>query len=274
MLWVGLILAVIGGVLLFVSTRAAGRAQHMSTIETSRVGDIVSLVNEVKAELPGESTGYHDYVELKGSVACDAPVMGELSGLPAALVETTVKRRYEERREVRDSDGRVTTRWETRTETVSNNKRESPFYLDDGTGRVRVLATGASLDLDEVVDRFEPANAVEVSSGGNVAISFGRMSISLGGGRWGNDRRTLGYQFTERIMPVGRPLYVLGEVADTPDGLLMRKPQDGSKRPYLVSLKSEEELVQKAQSSAKWQKIGGVALIALGVVLALVGIIT
>jgi len=87
-----------------------------------------------------------------------------------------------------------------------------------------------------------------------------------------SDRRTVGYHFAEKVLPVEHDLYVLGEFADTSDGLVIRKPSDGDK-PFVVSLKSEQELTMSAQSSAKWMQIFGIGLVAVGVVLAVIGVL-
>jgi len=278
MLWVGLVLIVIGAVLFFLSTRAANKAHYMQATETSKVGDLLSLVGEIKADMPaGMSTGWRDYVELKGRVACDEPLRGELSDTPAAICETTVERVVERREERRDAQGNVRTEWRKHTDTVSSNRREAPFYLEDDTGRLRIKPTAKAVELVKVVDRFEQPNAIEQMSGGNLVLNHGgfRLSVSTGGFLGGSSSRTIGYKFIEKILPVGGPLYALGEVADTDDeGVVLRQPTDDQKkRPFLVSGKTEEELTRSSKKKATIMKVIAGVLAAGGVALAIVGVL-
>ena len=52
-------------------------------------------------------------------------------------------------------------------------------------------------------------------------------------------------------------------MADTSDGLVLRKPAEGDK-PFVLSLKTEAELQRSAQSSARLMRIAAIALAALG----------
>ncbi len=273
MLWFGLVLLVVGAILFFVSTRSSNKAFHAKATETSKIGDLASLVGEIAGDMPaGMSTGFKDYVEVKGRVACDTPIMGELSDVPAAIFETRVRRVVERREERRDAQGNVRTEWRKSEETVSDNRREAPFYIEDDTGRIRVKPN-KKIELEKVVDRFEPAEAIEFMSGGSTSLSFGRFRMSLGSGGFGSHSRTLGYKFTEHILPVGKTVYALGEAADTDDeGLVLRKPTDEQKgKPFMLSLKTEEEIVRSAEKSAMVMKVisavlavGGVALVVVG----------
>jgi len=271
-LWVGLILIVLAVVMFVFSGKAADKALFMKATETKKVGDVLSLIQEVSADLGGGPTGYAELAEFKGHFVTDEPVIGAFSNKPAAIVVTRVERQYEERTEVRDSDGNYRVEWRRGSETVGGDRQTARFWLDDGTGRVRIDPNGASLDLVRVVDRFEPPNNVESLSGGRMALRLGGVSLSIGG--VGSTRRTVGYKFTEEALPLDVPAYVLGEVADTEEGLVVRKPADeDKKRPFVVSTKSEAELVRSAESSAKWLRLGSYAVGAGGVVLALMGLV-
>lgn len=279
MIWFGLVLLVIGAVLFFFSTRAADKAHHIQATETSRIGDLQRMVAEIKAEMPGGGgSGYSDYVELKGKVVCDEPLRGDLSDTPAVICETTVQRIVERREERRDSQGNVRTEWRKQTETVSSNRREAPFFVDDGTGRIRVKPAAKGVDLVKTVDRFEQPAAIEQMSGGNLTLGLGgfRLALSSGGLLGGSHSRTVGYKFIERALPVGKTVYALGEAADTDDdGLVLRAPvDDPKKRPFVVSLKSEEELVRAAKKSSMVMRIIAIALAVGGVALFVIGLVT
>ncbi len=266
MLWAGLFVVVIGGVLLYLARKAADRVLQMKATETSTVSALRSLIDEVRKELGGGPSEWRDAVELKGHVGCERPIQAEMSGQPAVVVRGSVVREVEELREEEDSDGNVTSRWVSRTETVNNTSLETPFWLDDGTGKIDVRPGGASFTLQKVVDRFEPAAQVQRGA----SITFGSFSFQAPALSHRSSYRVKGYRFTEEILPVGAKIYALGEVSDTNDGTALHKPQDKSKA-FLLSTKSEEEMVGAAESQAKWMKIGGIAAIGLGVVLIIFG---
>lgn len=269
---VGGILVAVGALLAFFSRRSGGRAALMKATETSRIGELTSLVDEIRADLPGsDGTGFTQFVELKGRVVCDEPVMAELSAQQVAIADTRVERIVETRHEVRDSQGHVRTEWRKTHETVSQNRREAVFHIDDGSGRVRVSTAGAKLDLEKVVDRFEQPGVVEQGATGQLTVGIGSFRMAIGS-MAGGGRRTVGYRFEERVLPTQRELYVLGEVADTSDGLVLRKPEERG-RPFLLSLKNEDEVVRSTESSARWMKIGGGLLAVAGIALVVIGLL-
>jgi hypothetical protein len=266
MFWIGLIVVALGGLLLYLAKGASERVYQMKTTETSRVGDLLQLIADVRAEMGGGASELREYVEIKGVVGSDGPMEAEMSGQAAVIVQSEVTRDVEELREHRDSEGNVTTRWEKRTESVHSNRLESPFWLDDGSGRVEVRPGGADVTLQKVVDRFEQPSAVE-SGGGQ--FSFGRFSFSSRMLGPSQNFRVIGYRFVESILPLGARLYALGELSDTGEGVALHKPSVD--KPYLLSTRSEEEIVQSGMSQAKWMKIGGIAALALGGIALVVG---
>ncbi len=265
---IGLLLIVVGIVAGVVGRLAARKVRVMTATKTSRLGDLLPSFEAVREELGGSSSEMHQTVELKGHVACDAPVVGELSKQTAAVVHTRVSREVEVLQRTRDKNGRTQERWVRSTEHVHSNEVEAPFFLDDGTGRVRIRPAGANLDLTEVVDRFEQPTTVEQSSG---SISLGSFSFSFST-TLGSGKRTIGYRFQESILPLNAELYVLGELSDTGDGLAVRD-SDRDDRPFIVSTKGEESLVRSGKSTAKWGKIGGLAAFGIGLVVTAVGAI-
>ena len=277
MFWVGLVLLAVGALLFFLSKRTQKRVHYLKATETSKIGDIEKLVSEVAADMPdGQATGYKEYVEVKGRLVCDEPLRGDISDATGAIVETEVVRVSERREETRDAQGNIRTEWRKHEETVSSNRRESPFWVDDGTGRLRVKPKGArGVELVKVMERFETAGN-ESGFGGQITLSMGRFQMSLGSGRWDpTSSRTLGYRFIERVLPIGKPIYAIGEVAATVDeGLLLRPPTDeDKKKPFMVTPKTEEEIVAASQKSAKIMRIIAIVLGAVGLLLAVWGLL-
>ncbi len=307
MLWIGLILLVIGALLFVGSRKSADRVFHMKATETSRIGDAIGLLKEVGGDLPGGDAGLTSYVEFKGQLVTQQPVQAQLSGQMAAIVETRVEHVYEEYRESRDSQGNIRSSWSRSSDTMSSDRQESVFELDDGSGRVRIK-TGPGVELVEAKEIFQPANSLQ-TVGGGMMLSIGGFQLQFGGdgGHGGgpsgfgggghaaagygmmrrgspftyggagffnnNHRRTLGYRLTENILPLGRHTYALGELASTDEGWVLRAPTGlDEKKPFLVAAKTEEELVTSHGRKSFWMRVGAIVLAVGGLALIAGGI--
>jgi len=237
------IFLVAGGVLLYYRSRTRQKAGLMSQTATSGASEVSGLA-------PGT------LVEVKGTLRCEEPLTSEMANETCAYYSARVVREYLE--EDHDDDGPGSDR---RSETVAHNERHAPFFVEDGSGRVAVNAEGAEVDAKQVVDRFE-----KHTGGDGPSISFGGTTLSLGGGE-----RTLGYRYTESILPVDAPVYVLGAVRE---GGGIGAPTSGDREHrFVVSHRSEEELGQNLGKTALWLGVGGIGSLVLGVVLLVIGIV-
>lgn len=253
------VLMAVGALVLFLVARSQGaKALDMQSTETSSAAELASLAAEVAKEIgPGSFTRV---AELKGVIECGEPLKAEMSGTPCVYYRSSVTREYEERVEVSDKDGNR--HWETRrgSEQVASNERRVGFRLRDETGTVEIDPQGADIDAERSLSRFE--------AGGGGALRFGDFVLELGGLAMGlGGRRTIGYRLEEWIIPLGRRLYVLGEAGDAEGRLLVRKPGAKGGR-YIISLKTEEELVKSARGLALGLRIGAGVLLAGALVLA------
>jgi len=292
MLWFGLILLVVAAILVLVARKSHSRIYHMKATETSRVGDLLKMVKEVGAAMPdGNALGFSDYVEIKGQFVTERPVVGRISGQPAAIVEVEVLHMFEEYRETRDSQNRVSGSWSRSSESMSRDRQEATFFIDDGTGRLRVKPDGKA-ELTKIREEFQPASALQSHAGGGNVIAFGGIQMQFGGSPSGfgggggnyhyggqgyfnsNSRRTLGYRFVESALPLGRPSYALGEVLVTEDeGLVLRPPpKDDKKRPFILAAQTEENLIGGAEKKARILKVIAIVLAAGGSALVVGGI--
>jgi hypothetical protein len=261
MLIAGLILLVIAvGAFLFARSQRA-KARAATATETLGCGDIEQLSQGVGAEVGAGS--FRQRCEVVGAAAPGESGVTQAphSGTDAVWHRSTVTHRYWEM-ERRETDGR--THWDRveREETVSDITSAAPFVVSDATGQVAVSPEGADVDAPErVVDRFE-----QQTGGGAVAEGFlsGVLSAAL---RSGERTGSLGFRYEEWIIRPGARLYVHGEVADASGRLAFAKPTKGR---FVISTRSEEEIVGEAERWAKWSAIGaGVAAVAgLGLVVA------
>jgi hypothetical protein len=237
------IFLVAGGVLLYFRSRSQQKAGLMSQTETSNASEVSSLA-------PGT------LVEVNGTLRCEEPLTSEMSEKTCAYYSATVTREYLER-DYNDDDDVGSDR---RSEIISQNEQFAPFSVEDATGSVPVSAEGAEVDARQVVNRFERNTGSEGPS-----ISLGGATLNLGGGE-----RTIGYRFTESILPVDTPVYVLGTVQES--GEIGAPPPGEAEHRFVVSHRSEEALGQSLGKTVLWLGVGAIGAFVLGVVLLLIGI--
>ncbi|MBL91397.1 MAG: hypothetical protein CMH56_06235 [Myxococcales bacterium] len=254
------ILLLIAGVLIFFMRKNLDKIYHMKATETSTVQQLKEMAQSVRADMGEGPSHWNQQVELKGKVVCEHPLQGQFTDRPAVVVKTKIVREYEEYKESRDSEGKVTRRWVKRSDTLHDDTRDTSFSIDDGSGSIHVSPSGAEYTLESVVNRFEPPGAMDRGN----TISIGGFSLSLGNMSFGSSRRLLGYRIKESILPVGSDIYALGEVRDGTDGLTLNDPSN-KEEPFLLSVKSEEELLSQYGKTANIQKYAAIGLAAVSV---------
>ncbi|MBL7988412.1 MAG: E3 ubiquitin ligase family protein [Chlorobi bacterium] len=253
LLIIGLLLVAVGGLLLYLRSRAEGRLLEIGFTETVTAQEVRDLHAQIAAELG--AGGFSQFVELKGKLRCAAPLTAELSGQPCAYYTMSVEERYEETYQEQDGEGGTRTATRTGSNIVASNTQSALFQLHDATGELDVNPTGAEIHPRQTVSRFEPfAGGPSITMGGFVL----QVGVGLGG------RRVLGYHYTEAILPLDSQLYLLGEATDTSGQLTVQKPRE--KKPFIISLKTEEELVRGAKGSIKWYLYGAIAAFVIGAV--------
>src|SRR5215217_9501816 len=203
----------------------------MVQTETSGASDVSGLA-------PGT------LVKVKGALRCEEPLTSE----SCAYYSSKVMREYLDR----DYDDEDDVGSDRCSEVVAHNEQFAPFVVEDSTGTVAVNAEGAEMDAKQVVNRFERNTGSE-----GPTISLGGTTIHLGGGE-----RTLGYHYTETILPVDAPVYVLGTVQQ---GGGIGTPSGDEEHRFVVSHRSEEALGQSLGKTVLWLGVGGIASIALGI---------
>src|SRR5215211_2692361 len=237
------IFLVAGGVLLYFRNTTKQKSALMSHTETSSASDVSGLA-------PGT------LVEVKGTLRCEDPLTSEMAEKTCAYYSSTVTREYL-RPDYDDDDNDVGSN--RRSEVMAQNVQFAPFTVEDDSGAVAVDAEGAEVDARQVMNRFDR------NTGNEGTFSLGGVSINLSGGQ-----RTIGYRYTESILPVDESVYVLGPVQE--DGGI-GAPQSGEEgHRFVVSHRSEEALGQSLGQTVLWLGVGGVGALVLGVVLLVVGI--
>ena len=200
----------------------------MAATETSNARDVAG-------KAPGT------LVELKGQFRCSAPLVSEFAQKPCVWYRALTEREVEKRET--DSDGK----WRTRRdyETESDVTKFAPaVVIEDATGSVAVEFNWAKVEGEQVHHRTESAG-----------VGQSLVSGLLGAG-------TLGYRYTEWVVAADIPVYLLGTVIA---GGKIGKAS-GSKQPFVISIKSEEERSRSLGRSRVWELASAVVagLIAVG----------
>ncbi|MGE3800368.1 MAG: E3 ubiquitin ligase family protein [Candidatus Kapaibacterium sp.] len=250
---IGAILSGIGALLLFLKGKSEDKLLEVKVTQTSQATELTELQQAVASEIgPG---GFSQLAEVKGVGESEKPLTGELSNQPCLWYSMRVEELYEETYTETDANGNSVTRTRTGSNNVANNTQSIPFSLRDESGSIMVYPEGAKIEGRKVVDRHEPAQ------NGLGTISFGSFSMSL---TPNHGRRITGYRYHEEILPVGERLYIIGDANDRDGGILaFRKPLEKGK-PFIVSIRSEEEIAKGLETSAKVKQWIGFGLIGVG----------
>ncbi len=262
---IGAILIGVGVLLIFLRTKKQGMLLEIKSIQTSTAKELTEMCASINQEL-GTTGGFRQLAEVKGIIKCDTPLTAELSKQPCVYYDMKVEERYEETYWDKDANGNQVRKTRTGNTTVSSNSQRVNFYVEDATGRIQVNPNGADIDPVQVVNKYEPHTANQTR------ISFGGFSLNLTAGSTG-DRKILGYEYTEKIIPLDRSVYVLGEATDSSGALMIQQPQEKGK-PYIITLKSEEELTKSTESAIKGFMIGAIVCWVLGAAAIVFGILS
>jgi len=236
----------------------------MESTETSTV-EFLKKLSQSMVEGVGAGTLFY-FTEVKGKVASAAPLASELAGMACVHYVMQVNREFEETYFEKNERGEQIQKTRTEVETVASNRRSIAFSVDDGTGHIRVEPDGASIIAEKVLSRFEPSAN---QAGGTLKV--GNFSLSLPQNLREGDRRTLGYRFEESAIPVGKEVYVIGEVNEQNGELVLRRPREKGR--FIISTQSEEELVRREASAIKWFGISAIVLALIGIGLILYAVL-
>ncbi|MBR1752234.1 MAG: hypothetical protein IJ740_15435 [Ruminococcus sp.] len=264
----GAALIALGVYLAYFQRNKTGNALlDIQSMKTSTISD----VKEAMADMASISDNYREYVELKGTVTAKTPQKTPFSQKDAAYYTATTYRVYEETIRERDSNGNMRTRTVKHEDRISEEESGEELILTDENGdtiTIETVGQGGRFDLVKITDRFEPANNYNTN---NFFMNPRRRFQSFGGDFvGGNGRSLLGYRMVEMAFSAGQKLYVLGE-AYMNGGVLMIGPPNDKSRQFIVTAKSEEELVKNKESAKKSSLIGGIVCGVIGLIIIIVG---
>jgi len=235
-----ILIAVIGFFILGAARRKQADIIGTETYTASEIADVYKTSKEEMLD-----GAFRIRCELKGTAAGDELLAAPLSGKRGVWYRSLVERQRQVTEFITDSQGRRQKRVSQVWDTVSDETNAVDFFVADDSGRTRVVVKGAEVIGAHLVhDRFEPE------------AGFG-------------DNRVLGYRKREWLVPDGVNVYALGTVSDEGGALAMRKTGDR----FIVSLKSEQELVRELTGRVKAWRVLVPLLGVVGVLLAAAGFI-
>lgn len=237
----------------YIRPRTQGHVTEIKYMQTKTISELRDMFSQMDSS--GLGNDYREFVELKGRVVSDNLIETPFSNRKVVYCESKLAQVTESRKEYRDSNGNWQTRMEKQENTISNEKSSQDItMIDNSTNDPVVLeinATGCKLDIPKTFDRFEPKGNL-----GNY-----RYFNSFSWNRYGSE--TLGFKMTEETIESNQNLYVIGEAFKVGDTIHIGRPQD-NKKPFIVTTKSEEDLINKSNQNALLLLIGGIVSIVIG----------
>ncbi|XP_072960195.1 E3 ubiquitin-protein ligase SP1-like [Typha angustifolia] len=223
---------------LYLLGRSSGRDADVlkSVTRVGQLKDLADILDTACKVLPL-------VVTISGRVGSDAPINCEQSGLRGVIVEETAEQHF-----LKHNDAAS---WIQDSALMLSMNKEVPWYLDDGTGHVYVVGARGATGLVLTV-------ASEVFEESGRSLVRGTLDYLQG-------LKMLGVRRTERVLPTGTFLTVVGEVVKDDIGTVrIQRPHKG---PFYVSQKGIDQLISYLGQWARWYNFASMGFTAVGVYL-------
>ncbi|MDB1087638.1 GIDE domain-containing protein [Streptomyces sp. ACA25] len=258
MVWAGLIALVAALVCAWFAHRARTHIRAMVGTETLPVAELEQL-RQAAVEAAGE--GHFRYrCEVVGVARphADGPLTSQLKEVDCVWHRHRVTHKYWEIR----TDNEGNRRRQESTRVVSQHASAQPFRVEDATGAIVIEPGKREVDgAEKILDRFERDTGASTGE-----LRIGSLSLSLP-----SNSGSIGYQHEEWALAEGRRLYVHGEATDAGGSLRIGAPAEGGV--FLISTRSQEELVRSENRKLRGFGAGAVVAAAAGLVLSAVGLL-
>jgi hypothetical protein len=249
---------IVGGALIGVLVTRAIKNKNIE-IKFMQTTSLSDLKKQLADSAGAGLTGYRQYVEIKGVADAETSEKTPYSEKEVAYFTADFYQVDEEAETYTDENG-THQRMKRKESLVSSQKSYAPLYVKDSQGEEKALielaASGMQLDMGKTFDKFEPVNAM------NQYGFFGALNLLQTG------IKTVGYRMVEHSIALGQPLYVLGDAMLQDGRIAISKPAD-KKKPFIVSIKSEADLVRGNESKAVFSLVGGIAMGIAGILVIL-----
>ena len=242
---IGVIALGIGILMIYLRKKNEDKIFLIKKTETKKANDLQTLCAEIASEIGAGS--FNEITEVTGIIKTNNPIQSELANRECVHYSFRVIREWEEEYYTTDQQGNRIQQTRRGSDTVSSNSRSTNFHIEDNTGQIEINPNGADIESIKVLDDFRPGGD---DRGGS--LSFGGLSFNVPS--LGSGRRTLGYRYEEYILPTNVRAFVLGEATDSSGQLMVQQPKeedDDEVRRFLISTKSEAEILKAAASKSK-----------------------
>lgn len=237
-------------------TKNERNINEMKYMQTKSIAELKEMFSKMDSD--GLGSNYREFVELKGTVVSDNLIDTPFSNRKVAYCQSKLIQVTQTTEQYKDSNGNYRTQTTKHEVPISDEKSSQDVSIIDNSTKepvyVEINATGCNLDIPKTFDRFEPKN------------NLGRYryfeSFSLS--RFGAE--TLGFKMTEKTIEANQYLYVIGEAFRVGNVIHIGKPMDNGK-PFIVTTKSEEDLINSSKQKSLFMLIGGMVAIILGILL-------
>ncbi|MBR6100948.1 MAG: hypothetical protein IKP95_00805 [Ruminococcus sp.] len=223
-------------------------------------------IKEALEAMQDYDPNYRELVEFKGIASTNGNVVTPYSNTRVAFYVAENYQVSENSEEYRDANGNKRIRTNRSEQKMGEEVSNAELLVKDPAGNEIVIETKGienKLELDKSYDVLDRSNT------GNPAPA---RSFGFGGVRAnGTGHRIIGYKLIEKTFALNTALYVLGEAYMMSNRIYIGPPKNG-KDPFIVTSKSEEQLLKSKKSSQTTSLVGGLGLALLGLVLFIVGI--
>ncbi len=261
---VGAVVGIVGVILWIVKGKKEGKAAHLDLTETSKVSEVNENYTSIQSSM-GDGSFTH-FCEVKGVAHTDSPLESELAKEQVVYYSAKVEHQYEKLEKKKNSEGKMEKKWVKKKDIVSDNTRWADNWgVKDDSGFIKIDPAKAELHTEQIFSQFEKSDSKD-----NNALNIKIGGFSLGIGDKNPGIKSIGYKYTEEAIKLNTDLYVLADANDRDGTLNLSKPKD-KKLPFIVSTKSEDELIGDLGSSIKGLTIGAYVCWGLGGVGIIVG---
>ena len=229
--------------------------------DTSTVTELKQLQAAIEAEIGGGS--FQQVVELKGAIEAKNPLTSELGEEECVYYRTNIEEEYERTYYETDDEGQRVKKTSQETRKLAGNETSIRFQLEDATGKIVVNPNQANIEALQTIDHYEPY-------GGGKKVRYRNFKLDHSPKQSG-DHRILGYRFQEWVLRVGTPIYLLGEVDDREGQLIVENPKE-TEQPFLITYKTEAELIEGKKGAQAAFQIGFWVSIVCGVLAIVFGL--
>ncbi len=254
---IALLLAGVGLALIFyLRPKLLEDITEIKYLKTKTIAELNDMFTQM--ENSGLGNEYREFVELKGIPVSDNLVVTPFSDKKVVYCESKLIQVTQVTENYRDSNGMMRTRVRKQEIPISNEKSSQYVLLKDNSSQtpvaLEVTASGCDLDIPKSWDRFEPKSN----------LGHYRYFNSFNFGRFGAE--TLGFKMVEKTINENQSLYVIGEAFKEGNQIHIGKPRD-EKKPFIITTKSEEDLVNTSKQKSTMALVGGIIFIVIGIIM-------